>query len=240
MSADAQALPLKTLVLICYPKAIDPNDFVDIGREILRQASDVDVNIIGPKFTAAQVRPAKWSRPSLTISFGPTTTFIPPRGPIFENIPIKKLDQFHRLEAMGIATPKTQKLESSSRFSPEDWGEFVVLKPLPLSMTSTGDMIRLMRTRRLDALVRSGEINRLLPRGAPVLVQQFIDTGPLPTHWRLLTLLGRTLYSMKFWNPMPRPDLASDDALIESAIIETKHPSLKWKFGMKDMRALEH
>jgi hypothetical protein len=241
MSADdAQVLPLKTLILICEPKDMDPNDFVNIGREILSQASDVDVNIIGPNFTAAEVKSEKWSRPSLTISFVSTGSFVPLRGPILQNTPIKKLDQFHRFEAADIPTPKTQKLKLSSRFSPEDWGEFVVLKPLPLTMTSTGDMIRLMRTRRLDTLTRSGEISRLLPRGAPVLVQQFIDTGPLPTHWRLLTLFGRTLYSMKFWNPSPRPDLASDDALIESAIIETKHPDLKKKYRMKDMRTLEH
>jgi hypothetical protein len=72
-----------------------------------------------------------------------------------------------------------------------------------------------------------------------VLVQQFIDTGPLPTHWRVLTLFGAPLYCMKFWCPIERPPLDAPDEAIENAIIETKHPSLKRKHGMLDMRALE-
>ena len=129
--------------------------------------------------------------------------------------------------------PLTPKLDLSS------WGEFVVLKPLPLSQTSTGDNIRLIRTRRLQDLLHSNGIGKLIPGGVPALVQQFVDTGPLPTHWRVLTLFGAPLYCMKFWCPIERPPLDAPDEIIESAIIETKHPSLKHKYGMLEMRSLE-
>ena len=93
---DAQTLPLKTLILICQPSVSDPRDFVDIGREILRQAGDVDVNIVGPKATAAEVKPAKWSRPSLRLSCQSlkghcariitSTNAVPPMHSVFRDI----------------------------------------------------------------------------------------------------------------------------------------------------------
>jgi hypothetical protein len=43
---------------------------------------------------------------------------------------------------------------------------------------------------------------------------------------------------MKFWSPIPRPELTAPDHDIEQAIIETKHPDLKKKFRMHEMREL--
>jgi hypothetical protein len=239
VSDPAGERTLKTLVLVCEPDYLDPRDFVEIGREILRRAKDIDVNIIGPHDDAS-VLGAKWARPSLTVALCARVSIVPPRGALFQNKPIKKIDQYHRLATAGIPSPKTAKLEPSSRFSEADWGEFVVLKPLPLAMSSSGEHMKLMRTRRLDAAIRSGAIASLLPNGAPALVQQFIDTGHNPTNWRVLTLFGHALYSMKFRNPNQRPDLASDDATIEAAIIETKHPDLKKTFKLHELRSLEY
>src|SRR4051794_562083 len=96
MAAPENTLPLKTLVLVCQPNFMDPRDFVEIAQEILRLASDIDVSILGPGEGAQAVRADKWGRPSFTVSFAQASPFVPPRGRMFQNKPIEKLDQYRR------------------------------------------------------------------------------------------------------------------------------------------------
>ena len=99
--------------------------------------------------------------------------------------------------------------------------------------------MKLIRTKRLnDRQIKSIGISA--GHENPQLVQSFIDTGQYATCWRVLTLFARPLYSMKSWSPVARPDLTASDAEIEAAIIEPKHPELKMKYNINDMRALAH
>ena len=149
-----------------------------------------------------------------------------------------KVEQFTRFKSLGINSPLTERFDASTDYRAEKWGEFVVLKPLPLSATSTGSGVRLIRARRLEDLKSGNRLKDFMGSDTPVLVQSFIDTGINATHWRVLTFLGKPLYSMKFWCPIPRPELTASDDEIERAIIETKHPDLRKKFRMTEMREL--
>jgi multidrug efflux pump len=72
---------------------------------------------------------------------------------------------------------------------------FVILKPLPLDMTSRVGLSRLYRTRRLAGLAPGAlPEDHFLKRG-PALVQSFIDTALHPSKWRVLSLFGEPLYS---------------------------------------------
>ena len=55
-----------------------------------------------------------------------------------------------------------------------------------------------------------------------------------------MTLFGRTLYCMKSWSPIPRPELTAPDEEIEAAIVEPKQAEVVSKFKVSEMRALEH
>jgi hypothetical protein len=157
---------------------------------------------------------------------------------MMQNRAVKKIEQFARFASLGIDTPLTARLDAKQLYDPEIWGEFVILKPLPLSLSSSGAGVKLIRTARFNELNRKSGLPAFVGHHAPLLVQTFIDTGRLPTHWRILTLFGHVLYSMKFWCPIQRPELTASDDEIENAIIETKHPDLKKSFGMHDMRKL--
>jgi hypothetical protein len=58
-------------------------------------------------------------------------------------------------------------------------------------------------------------------RRLPVLVQQFIDTGELPSYYRVLTLFGEPLYCRKGYTAKPRPPLNAPDEVLLKANIAT-------------------
>ena len=231
--------PQLLLVIVMNPNKAGFDDFFEIAKEVQRLAPNIAISIVTHRDKAAAVQENRWNWPTLTVGIGTTLgRFTPPRGSIMQSRAVKKIEQFARFISLGIDTPLTARLDAIQHYDPQAWGEFVILKPLPLSLNSTGAGVKLIRTARLNELNRQNGLAAFVGHDAPMLVQTFIDTGPFPTHWRILTLFGRALYSMKFWCPIRRPELTASDEEIENAIIETKHPDLKKSFGMRDMRAL--
>lgn len=143
------------------------------------------------------------------------------------------------LRHAGINVPRAERFKFGRVYSADEWGEFVVLKPLPLRLTSKGGNILLIRTKNLAALTPA----RFPPEHAlskgPALIQQFVDTGEFSTSWRVLTLFDEPLHSLKARTAIARPPLTATDSEIESAIVEPKHPRLKAEFKYEDYRSLE-
>jgi hypothetical protein len=217
----------------------DWHDLEEIAHELVRQAPDIAVHIVSPHDSNAVLSDEKWARPTLTVSFAPLGRFQPRRGRTFVNREISKLDQIAMLRHAGINVPRAERFKFGRAYSEKEWGEFVVLKPLPLRLTSKGGNILLIRTKNLAALTPS----RFPPEHAlskgPALMQQFVDTGEYPTNWRVLTLFDEPLHSLKSRTAIARPQLTADDSEIESAIVEPKHPKFKTEFKYEDFRALE-
>ena len=138
------------LVLVHQPSVLEIEDLRIIAAEVKKLAPDIHVSIAEPWMWAGKPSDAYWQRPTVTVSFGDTGRFAPIRGPIFMNQPIAKIDQYERLTAAGVATPKTAKYEIGMGLSEEDWGPLVILKPAPLHMTSSGRALYLFRTRSLE------------------------------------------------------------------------------------------
>jgi hypothetical protein len=151
---------------------------------------------------------------------------------------IPKLEQYRRFLAAGLPTPKTAAFVFGRRYDEADWGEFVVLKPLDLALTSKGGNLMLLRARRLEQLRQADFPEKHFLRLGTALVQSFIDTGPEATVRRVLCLCGRPLYVLRSWSPLRRPDLTAPDAEIEASIVDPKHPELKARFGVFERRSL--
>jgi hypothetical protein len=211
------------LILVTGRGAEDWRDFEKIAHEVVRLAPDIAVQLVSPRETAATVAQHKWQRRSITVCVGHAGNFVPLRGPLFQNAPIKKLDQYSRLKSAGIATPHTERFEFGREYSEALFGEFVILKPLPLELTSKGSSAKLYRTRRLPQLRQAEFPEDHFLHKAPGLVQSFVDTGEYVSKWRVLTLFGEPLYSSTSVSMLPRADLGASDAEIESSAIEPRN-----------------
>jgi hypothetical protein len=157
---------------------------------------------------------------------------------MFENTPIKKLDQFRRFQAASIATPMTAELRPGEVFDPRGWGDFVILKPLSLTLSSLGNSARLFRTQALANLDNSKLSPDHILKRAPVLVQDFVDTGLYPSKWRVLSLFGEPLYSAVSRSVLPRADLQADDLEIEASVVEPRTTANKEADSLGERDAL--
>jgi len=218
-SAQKAAVP-KTLNLIYVhqPKHLWYSDIEAIAEKMNSIAPEIKVLGVMTDQSADVIPPADWSRPTLTFSFGRIKHFIPPRGPVYENRFVSKLDQYRAFRRLGIATPYTAPYQHGMRLDPTDWGPFVILKPCDPANMSNGLHLQVFRTASLSG--------RQLPRDhaswkLPMLVQQWIDTGEKLTAYRCLTLFGAVLYGSRTQRMDVRPSLDSPDSVIEAMPAES-------------------
>lgn len=194
--------------------------------EIRRHVADIDPSIAVFALPATQPnsvsRRQAGRRPTLVVSPGPLTTFRPQRGTVYQGKPIAKIEQLKRLAAAGVPVPRSAVLGPGASFDPKVWGAFVVVKPGDLVTSSQGIGIGLRRTERVRYRAPSEYPPRHPGRRAPMIVQQFIDTGPHVEVYRVLTLFGEPLYCQRMVSREPRVGLDADDAQIESAVIASQ------------------
>ena len=232
------AHPPRSLVLVNRPLWQDPADLQEIVMRVRERAPEILPIVVQDGFDVARIPPVVWQRPTLTVSFAPLTRFKPPRGAVLHGRPIPKLEQYRRFLAAGLPTPKTALFEFGRSYGEEHWGEFVILKPVNLGLSSTGDSLMFRRTRRLRELRREDfPPQHYIHRGG-ALVQSFIDTGPQPMVRRVLSLCGRPLYTLRSWTPAPRPGLSAPDEEIEAGIVDPKHPLVRARYAVQDRRSL--
>jgi len=209
------------IILVYQESRIDWNDFNDIARRIVAKAPHINVHFVVPQDTIDMLPPHVWQLPTITVSFGATGRFVPLRGPVFANKAIPKLNQAALLERAGVATPKTALFQFGMQLSTEEWGEFVILKPASLSLSSSGEGIYLYRSRRLQGLRADDLPEHHFARRTRMLVQRLVDTGERPSKQRITTLFGEPFHWAYSENRAARPSLLASDELLDGAVVST-------------------
>lgn len=207
----------RTLILVAQPYYIDTRDITSIAESIRRAAPDLDVFVVGSGDNLTLLDDRIWKNPVLTVSFGPTGSLAPRRGPVFANRAIPKIEQYRALSAAGVSTPRTAMFEPGLKLDPAEWGSLVILKPAALEQTSTGRGLRLVRT---ASFASGAAADMSFATGADYLVQQFIDTGPRFSVYRNLTLFGETIYQNLAVAPDLHPDLDAPDCDVGAIVPE--------------------
>jgi hypothetical protein len=211
------------LILVMRPDRQAFEDIMEIAQEVTRVSPEIVVHIAAPGTTSADIEDWKWSLPTLTVGLGRLMAFIPRRGPILQNMAIKKLDQYHRFRDAGIASPRTERFKFGQRYLEHEFGQFVVLKPLPLSLTSSQQGIMLCETARLHEISPAAFVSAHFLRRAPALVQSFVNTGRKPEYFRVLTLLGEPILWMRIKSAVEQVDLdKSAPPDIEQAVVDPR------------------
>lgn len=206
----------KTLILVAQPEYLATDDLLIIKERISKQAPDVHTFLVGRSDRADCINHEYWRRQTLTVSFGPLGQFKPLRGQIFANQAIPKLEQYQHMVTAGISTPKTALFHFGMELPFEQWGEFCILKPANLDISSSGGGLYLFRSARLAAIRPEDLPVGHLARHEKMIVQSFIDTGPKFAVYRCLTLFGEIIYQNLAEAPDPHPPLVSSDQVVES------------------------
>jgi hypothetical protein len=200
-------MPAFTLVIICKNEHDEP-DMRVIAQKVAEQAPDIAPTVV----RAASRRPLPdevWLRPSLTVAFANMFALAPKRGVLLRVRPILKTDQYTLFRKAGLATPKTGVFKFGMKPDPGEWSDYVILKPLRINSKGLG--IHLVRTLRVPALTKDTfKANHPIHKDV-YLIQQFIDTGDYPMHYRVETMLGEALCCRTIFSSVKRPSLAASD-----------------------------
>lgn len=204
-----------TLIIICRDEH-DEADFQAIAQKVAEQAPDIRPVVLRA-WSGLRPPPGLWSRPALVVAFRKTFELVPQRGTVLRVRTVYKTDQYQLFLKAGLSTPKTGVFKFGVKPDPAEWSDYVILKPLRINSKGLG--VHLVRTKRVPALTPG-----LFKTNHPIhkdvyLIQQFIDTGDYPTHFRVETLLGEALCCRTIFSLRKRPSLfASDRTLLDGRL----------------------
>lgn len=210
-------------------------DFKEIARKVTAIDKGVTVYALANN-SMAQLPPLAWMWPTLVVAFTPKYRLQVKRGTVLRNSQIEKLAQYETFRKAGIPAPPMLPFRFGMTLDPLLFGDFVVIKPMDLDLTSQALGIQLFRRHRLE---------RMEPRDFPLdhpihkaregyLVQKFIDTGPYPCYQRIQTFFGDVMYCWQTTLKNLRSPLDAPDSDIESAVIDIKGEGEKERELIKD------
>jgi hypothetical protein len=214
-------LTKKNLILVLSNKRYDPRDFTNIGTRIARRAEDVEVYAVTAGSPPSILDAEAWNRPTLTVALSTAGAFSPVRGPLLIGRKVEKLQQVEALRGAGVSVPPVQPFEPGMKLDPSIWGQYVLLKPVPLEASSHGEGIQLFRAVRLEQMERADFPEQHPIHRYPMMVQKFIDTGDYPCKYRALMLCGEPIYVQHTTLSSRRPDLSATDEALAGAVVAT-------------------
>jgi len=207
------------LVIVHQPGWQSLDDWYEIAQMVRRIDTTTGVVIVAADHPDPELVKRAATLPCLVFSAGPLLRFAPERGKVYHGRPIPKFEQLRRLAADGVRVPMSTVLQPDTKLDLARWGEFVVLKPTDIATSSQGNGIQLMRTTRVRYIAPADYPEGHAGRHGPMVVQQFINSGPRMPHYRVLTLFGEPLYCQMSEAGEERVDLSSSDEIIEASPI---------------------
>ncbi|HUQ36995.1 MAG TPA: hypothetical protein VM144_11525 [Aestuariivirga sp.] len=206
----------RNLILI-HPGREYENDFEEIANKVFALDEDI-TTYISPPGLGDQLPNEAWKNPTLVVAILPDFRLRIERGTVLRNRPISKILQAKTMQEADVPTPPVLPLQFGMNLDPALFGEFVMIKPMNLRLTSSGKGIQVFRRKRLEHLkITDFPTDHLIHKDRQgYLVQKFINTGKHASTFRISTFLGRVMYSMKYQSLDPSPDLSDADSVIEN------------------------
>lgn len=210
----------KQNLILIHRGAEYAKDFEEIAARV--HALDPEISCYScPSNMRGELPASIWRDPTLTVSLVAKFRLPIRRGPVLTNGSIDKLDQQVLFRKNGIPTPPALPFEFGMKLDPILFGEFVILKPRDLTITSTGEGVNLFRRARLERLTINDfpPSHHIRTHSKGYLVQKFIDTGERISAFRVTTFFSFPILSVSMKSNVARPSLTSPDAVLESAAV---------------------
>lgn len=229
----------RTLILIHRGPEYE-QDFLEIARRVCAIDRDITVYPVHSSMRA-ELPGSAWQHPTLTVALLAKFKVPIRRGPVFKNQAIEKLDQQALFRKNGIPTPPALPFRFGMKLDPILFGDFVLLKPMDLQITSMGDGIQLFRRARAEKLtINDFPRDHLIHRDSKgYLVQRFVDTGARISVSRVTTFFSVPILSVSMKSNVDRPPLGAEDQVLESAPVASNAIKDKMRFMHADNDMVE-
>ncbi len=183
------------------------------------------VNALDPSITIyhlsaglkAELRVGDWQYPTLTVALVSDFRLPIRRGKVLRCAAIQKPTQQAVFRENGISTPPSAIFRFGTKLDPIVFGDFVLLKPLNLKLTSHGHGIHVMRRGRAESIAPAAfSEDHPIRNGEQFVIQKFVYTGKFATTYRVTTFLGAILFAARFEADSPSPDLSAPDHVLDA------------------------
>lgn len=200
------------LIFFCYPKKGAIDEFREVARRIAETNPDV-----APYVYTTDADPRSFVgtlgrafRPTLAIEMDRPKFAWLLRGRRFHHQRgIGKADELRRLEAAGLAVPKWTVLTPDTRLGREEWGAYVVVKPV---FSRRGAFVWIRKVGRVRYQPPSDFPADHPGRRGGMIAQKFIYTGEWPTAYRVLTYFGSPIVAVRYDGRRDLPALEDENA----------------------------
>jgi hypothetical protein len=183
--------PRYNLVIIHTPRLQDVADFITIGNMLIGAAPDICVIVLSiDRDVSSDMLRLINSRP--TLIFCPTAIDIPEsiRGHRITAKPKTKYNEYLALRSAGMPVPNSTLIRDIKDVTKVSQYSSVVVKP---NSGMQGKDVNLVKVSDLKPYLE----NCLQSSRGDMLAQEFINTGPYPTSYRVFTVLGKAVYCVK-------------------------------------------
>lgn len=183
----------KIVAINCRPE--NSEDFYEIGRRVVRNAQDVGVIVRPGTYVPEELYVNNEKVKLLNLYLVNPPESVHEIGHSLFVKPIDKLDQVSNYKLLNISTPHAENFEFGKVYSPEIFGEYVLLKA---KVSSLGENIYAFKLDLLNNLNRDE-----IPEGHPLLsndfyIQRYINLGSGNPGYRVMCLLGEPLLSYRW------------------------------------------
>lgn len=184
---------VETVILPYTPQRTTPKDIARLSVALRRRRSNLRLRAFNTAVVPAWLSEVTLPQ-TVTVTLNndqylPILDYVP--GPKFFAPSYEKTKLLAELVKAGIPTPHSATWRDEMKVSEAMFGPFVAIKTsVPGTTRAAG--IYVCRTREFDSLRNQLKeiFARDLAAGYPPTVQQYIQTGAMPTHTRVTTFLG--------------------------------------------------
>ena len=182
------------LILVHWPGRQAPEDLAEIARLVEERAPEIAVSIIDTKDQEKGLEPRFADQPTVVVSIMEVRkALFPDSAIVFEGNDLPKSAQYERYRENGIPVPDWHVIGPETALTPDDWGEYVIVKP---ELARKGAEIRIKKTRRVRYKAPEDYAEDHPARRGGMIAQKFVYTGRWPNHFRVVTLFGKALFSI--------------------------------------------
>jgi hypothetical protein len=180
------------LLLVHTPGKQDLADFLTVRNMMIGKAPDIEVTIVSSGQPISTDLVSELSkRPTLIFSPMPISFSQELRGKLL--VPpsrLKKHDEFRILRRANLPVPETILLTRFEQLADVPFSGRIVVKP---NHGLRGHGVRLLAASALKTWSRERFEGSESNKGG-MIVQPFINTGPQPSSYRVMTVMGRPIY----------------------------------------------
>ncbi|MBL6445769.1 ATP-grasp domain-containing protein [Fulvivirga sp. 29W222] len=194
------------LVLVPHIYSNQTDDFNRIAKYIETNTEDIKVFVLEDTEENLAVGDELKGKPTLVFAIFPLQHLDELPGTIYQGSRMDKYDEIRALRCNDLPVPFTRILSKNYRPDMNEFGDYVVMKPVRGLQGADVRIVKNSKVKWREPKTKAADHTQMW------VIQDFIYTGKWPVSYRVTSLFGEVLFSVKIEADKSRQPLESADS----------------------------